>query len=362
MAKKQILLYLITLIFSLHVPAIAYEFVDLGTISGSTNSYASSINNSGQVVGYVRDGYFPNSGVLFSGTGTGNIDLGGVEARDINNNGIIVGTSNGEATLFDSTGTQRHLGTLSGYDSSFGYSINDYRQVVGRASGGSLSSQAILYNPYGSNYSIRGLGTLAGYEASHAWSINNSGQVVGASIQGLDTSTATLFDVTGTGNNISLGTLGGYYSEAYSINDNGKIVGAASYDEGPSVAVLFDETGGGNNISLGTIYSDDFEYSVARSINNLGQIVGDSYGYYPLLDRATLFDPTGKYWNNIDLNTVVDLPDGWVLRMATDINDDGWIVGWAEDDVGNKHAYLLIPEPMTLGLIGIGAIFLRRKI
>jgi probable HAF family extracellular repeat protein len=88
-----------------------YYVKDLGTLGGST-SQAYALNNSGQVVGYsnISNNLYAHA-VLFSGSGSNNIDLdsqGPVsyvgEARGINDAGQIVGwayTSSGryEATL-----------------------------------------------------------------------------------------------------------------------------------------------------------------------------------------------------------------------------------------------------------------------
>ena len=50
------------------------------------------------------------------------------------------------------------------------------------------------------------------------------------------------------------------------------------------------------------------------------------------------------------------------LFFAHGINDDGWIVGWGENPVGDNHAFLLTPDvvpvpvpgSVILGALGLG--------
>jgi probable HAF family extracellular repeat protein len=217
---------------------------------------------------------------------------------------------------------------------------------------------ATQFDPSGTGNNID-LGTLGGL-SSYANSINNKRQIVGWSGTSQGNNHATLFDPSGGGNNIDLGTLaGGYQSEGRSINDNGQIVGwSNSYTGGVDwFATLFDPSGGGNNIYLGTLGG---QWSWAYSINNKGQIVG-----YALNSNweswATLFDPTGG-GNNIDLNTLIDPVYGWTLQYAYSINDQGWIVGQGINPSGDSHAFLLVPEPATIGLLGLGLLWFRRRV
>jgi hypothetical protein len=280
--------------------------INLGSPGGSYSyGKARSVNNSGQIVGYVgNDSSFINGSTnacIFDKTGGGNnINLGMGSALANNNNGQIVGWSNSHVCIFDSTG--------GGANISLG--------------------------PYG-----------PGYWGSIVRSINNSGQMVGDVIDGGDISyyDAVLFDSTGGGNDIGL-ALGFSNSHAYSINNNGQIVGYFNNDQ----ACLFDSTGGGNNIDLGD--------GIARSINDSGQIVGDIGGI-----DAYLFDSTGQ-GNNIFLNTLIDPSSGWNLQYAYEINNNGWIVGQGTYNGQTRAFLLVVPEPATLLLFGLGALILKRKI
>ena len=120
-------------------------------------------------------------------------------------------------------------------------------------------------------------------------------------------------------------------------------------------ACIFDASGDGDNIDLGTLGGLT---SAALFANNENQIVGyasDSSGQR----RACLFDSTGQ-GNNINLNTLIDPSSGWILKEASCINNNGWIVGYGTYN-GIDQAFLLTPEPATLLLFGLGGFVLRKR-
>lgn len=350
-----------------------YKVIDLGTLGGNSSA-AYSINENGQIVGGAYNSSLNARASLFDPTGGGaNIDLGtlgGTQswASSINDSGQIVGDSSigstTQACIFDPTGggANKNLGTLGGYPASKAKSINNNGQIVGyvwgRRQGNNTYERACLFDPRGGGVNIN-LGTLGGEFFSEAYSINNNGQIVGGAHKSSRSYHACLFDPTGGGANIDLGALSvtWNYSVAYSINNRGDIVGFAYNNfSGYGHACLFDSTGAGANIDLGTLGGN---YSEAHSINDAGQIVGmaqNNLGYW----RATLFDPTGA-GNNIDLNSLIDPSSGWNLWRPYSINNNGWIVGRGINPDGFDHAFLLIPEPATLLLFGIGAILLRKR-
>mgnify|MGYP001004540270 FL=1 len=117
---------------------------DLGTL-GWAYSHAYAINDNGQVVGnLVNEGQNDWHAVLWDGSMH---DLGGTQstAVDINNAGLIVGSSGGHAVLWES-GQMLDLNSQIPVDSGWllqsARAINDKGQIVGR---GSLNGQARAY-------------------------------------------------------------------------------------------------------------------------------------------------------------------------------------------------------------------------
>jgi len=367
--KRQSIFVLVALAFVLlegnvWADLTGYTITDLGGLAGDFRSYALSINDAGQIVGYsYQNG--PHRATLFDSSGNGNnISLGALVAgnlvagnydsyaNSINNNGQIVGEADAHwsdyATLFDPTGNgdNINLGALGAemgdsHDLGAAQSINDNGQIVGHAANSSMQVRAAIFNPAGANTD---LGTLGGAR-SYAFSNNNSGQVVGHAQTTSGDYSATLFDSSGGGNNMNLGTLGGVQKGvAFSINNSGQIVGAActlsSYPYGTHAAI-FDVTG--TNIDLGTLGGNS---SHAYSINDDGIIVGNATDTSGDV-YATLFDPTGG-GDNANLNSYIDPTLGWTLRHATSINNNGWIVGDGINSDGYDRAFLLTPIPIIL--------------
>jgi probable HAF family extracellular repeat protein len=93
-------------------------------------------------------------------------------------------------------------------------------------------------------------------------------------------------------------------------------------------------------------------YLVANGINDAGQVVGSSYTDEDRLFHAFITGPDGE--GMMDLNSMLDLPDGLVLSQATGINDRGQVIATA-----------FIPEPdsyvMLLAGLGLVGFMARRK-
>jgi uncharacterized membrane protein len=209
------------------------------------------------------------------------------------------------------------LGTLAGYPTSVGWSINGDGQIVGWTDNNSIDSRACIFDKTGSGANINLGGVKSGALGS------NSSQIVGET-----NSIACIFNKTG--GTINLGTLGGTTSSAQAINENGQIVGWARDSSSYWLACIFDKTGGGANKGLGTL-GGHISQALA---NNNSKIVGyaDNHSNY---ERACIFSPTGDSNNNIDLGTL-----GGDSSLAWSINSNNQIVGWAFNNSLKYHACL----------------------
>ena len=216
---------------------------DLGT-PGGMGSYASGINDSGQVVGTEGGQAFLYNKGSVQNLGT----FGGAksDACGINSNGQVVGdawTSGGyDHAFLYSGGSIQDLGTLpSGTDSSAA-AINNLGQIVGTADTGGGYGHAFLY----SGGSMQDLGTLLAGRQSEALGINNSGQVVGYAYAGEDVygdpiSHAFLYNGSGPIedlNSLIIATSGWTLEEATGINDSGQICGYGIDPSGNTDAFL----------------------------------------------------------------------------------------------------------------------------
>jgi probable HAF family extracellular repeat protein len=262
--------------------------------------------------------------------------------------------------------------------------INDSGVAIGHAWTAGTTSEALALA-----WQSQGFDILCQGGASD---INASGQIVG--VRWPSTTTAWLWLPSpayglpaglhdlfmGYPNAISdTGTVAGYSSSEAVLWSNGGITTLPSLSGGSAGALDVNAAGTGAGWSalpdgsqhavrwqnlvpedLGVLAG--YETSYAQAINASGDVVGytefvaDGRAY----DRAILW--TGG--DIVDLSTLLVADDAaWALRKAVAINDHGQILCTARNDQGQYGALLLnpVPEPVTLSLLTLGVLALRRR-
>ncbi|PIP81043.1 MAG: hypothetical protein COW84_01960 [Gammaproteobacteria bacterium CG22_combo_CG10-13_8_21_14_all_40_8] len=389
---KKYLSVTIACILSPSLFASPYAITDLGALA-EKNSYATDVNNGGDVVGnfegptildsssglqvlqFNSHGFIYN-GIDFTDLGTLNPDAINTSATvyALNDSGIATGES---FELVDSTTVRTafiyrnavmvSLGLPEITDvtsiATRGFDINVNNTIVGEliranplGSNSPNIENALIIHPDSANVFTILPSLKADGKGNHsARSINDLGQVVGWSQYDTDVQSvsliahATFYDSSvAEPQLVDLGTLGGDVSVANGINNHSVIVGRSSTaDNKEVVAFKLDYLAGTPMESIGTLLpDDDIATSIATAINNNGQIVGSSEAQPSSADRLT--KPTHGFLYQdgamIDLNSQIDCDLGWVIATADSINDNGQIVGTAL--LGDAlHAYLLTPTP-----------------
>jgi len=309
-----------------------YHVRDLGTLGGQ-RSWASGINDHGQVVGCAELEeeweerravhaflWSPQRGMRDLGTIRGSDSY----AADLNNRGVVVGDADGTAFRWTSAGGMVALPTEA-YTSS-AYAINEKGMIVGWGDY-STGPKARLW------IGDRDHRIDAHTHNGTAFDINEAGEVAGGGTGEREAYRAFRWR-----NGRTLLPLQGERrasgSVAYGINDRGEIVG----ETGSEKPFLW---------SRGTVtYLPTLPGAVdssARRINRHGQVVGWSTDVPRdeelVTARAVLWQSGRAY----DLNTLIAPDAGWELKEATDINSRGQIVGHGLHQ-GVRRAFLLTPR------------------
>lgn len=291
------------------------------------NSVAYAVNDSGHVVGA-----WGNNALL--------------EGAEID---PVTGAA-GQAFLYRD-GEMHDLASVFGAQVSVATDINKDGLIAVWA-GDIGSRHAFLYNSSLAGSVPKDLGVLPGSDESQAMALNNKGNVVGISKKKFasDNPHGFLYDK----GLVDLGP----ETYVYDINEQGKIIGERLVSAPANWSAFVCETSDGNLqfTDLGHLQRPGFVGSVARGINNHGDIVGESFTYTgvglnssPKMSHAFLRPGSNggpgdlQAEKMVDLNDLVPANSGWLLHRAFAINDIRQIIGVGTYN-GQYRAYLLTPE------------------
>jgi probable HAF family extracellular repeat protein len=350
---------------------------DLGVLPGGASSAALWINSDGSTIGYSQNGEIDP---LLPGTPQaravlweqGNItDLGTFGgnqsfASAINNRGQVAGTaqnttpdpfsffyllfrnsSNGTQTrafLWDKDGGKQDLGTLGGPDATPSL-VNDHGQVAGFSYTNSIPNPTTgvpTFHPFlwTKPGPMQDLGSLGGTALGSVNGINERGQVVGGTTTAGDVYVNPfLWDGTKMINLIAPPFVGNANGEASWINEAGEVVGGAAIPgpcQGGIAAHAFLWRNGAIR-DLGTIAGNPI--SSAAFINSKTEIVGVSWPCDFSSSNAFLWEKGSM----VDLNTLIPPNSPFQLFSASFIDDHGVIGAFGALTNGDMHALLLIP-------------------
>lgn len=317
-------------------------------------------------------------------------DLGLGDPTAINEAGQIAGSKLYGSNWYDRRATLWDGQTVTKLEAfgrrSVAYGINDVGQVVGMAILGGSTERSVLWEDgsfedlnIGSsdadsyalaiNDSGRILGTRRHWQGwlldgnqyaeppafIRKGGINDAGHAVGMTEVGYDAGRRAVFVDNGVVTTLPI--LGGE-SGAYAINEDDWVVGYSSSGGIRHAAVwkptvLPDGTRHWQVTDLGVLSG----WTEASDINNMGLISGigqaaDGTWHALVWEQGTMYE----------LEKLVDLPAGYKMENAVGINDIGQIACRIISPSGTRVVLLdPIPEPASLGLLGLGGLALLRR-
>jgi probable HAF family extracellular repeat protein len=315
-----------------------YTIVDRGPSLVRTVTDTPGLNNHGDFA--IWHPITPSSmpGMVFHGDESiaidGLKDFSFVYPSDINDRFTVVGTVQQPQDLrftqaFKWSNNQLAILPTLGGPYAAAYAINASGDVVGSAQTATGARHAVLWQ----GAQPRDLGLLAKGDYSSARDINDKRVIVGeANLVPNGKPQAFIWQA---GKMKPLPNLpGGAICSAQALNNSEAIVGSCDLPNGSAHGVIWKN---GLIEDLGTLGDADSP-STALDINDKGQVVGTSSEDDKL--KAFLWEG-GKM---IDLNKTLAPNSGWLLLVASRINNNGEIVGRGYYKHG-IHAFLLRPDP-----------------
>lgn len=321
----------------------SYQYNILPLVQGAVDQYATSINNYGNISGFIRveDG----AGYPVLWTSTTQIILtekwsSAPGARKINNKNQILFNTDTIHKIYNYPSGVVMSSPLSGI-----YALNDKGEYAGWISNYQTGySDLAIYR----GGIITNIGRPQGASTILPWDMNLSCQIVGRTNSG--PTKAFLWDPYNGFQNLP--NLGGQSSSAYGINDAGWVVGSAQL---PGVglaehAFLWRKDQG--IVDLGVLSATEtINKSVAWKINGSGLIVGQSY-------LNGWVQPV--YWDKDLQIHLLPMPSNCISGYANGINAQGQMVGSVFEYITPTELKIYavrwdpVPEPTTLLTLGVG--------
>jgi probable HAF family extracellular repeat protein len=337
--KKFALTPIAMLLFTALASAQNYYVLNVGALPGQTDSFATSINASGTVVGSSGHRAFAFQNCSMTDLGT----LGGsmASAAAISKQGTIVGTST------NGFGQQRAFSYYGGVMSDLGGATNLNQSATAISSWQIPVGVESLPAVFGASFAVFYYGTPhelprvllnppSGYGSiQNVTAVNDILQVTGF----LTGSQIGFVSAAGFGSWTRIQGIAGNGSQSvvpFAINENGHVVGGQGF---PFPHAFFSANPNSPAVDLGTLNpADPNRISAAEGINVHDWVVGFS-------DSSPTSGPLAFLYSGstmMDLNTRLVNGAGWVLNIATGINDNGLIIGNGTYN-GYQRAFLLIP-------------------
>ena len=141
------------------------------------------------------------------------------------------------------------------------------------------------------------------------------------------------------------------------VNDSRLTAGWDTYDNRQGLVYDYD-AGGGAGALVSIPFLPTMQYCIPTAITNGGVVIGEMYSDAGYPDRMPfVWDAVHGTRSLNDPAVVSNLPGGDHLVRATDINENGLIVGTTDDG----YMYVLTPEPVTALVLLGGALALSLK-
>lgn len=215
------------------------------------------------------------------------------------------------------------------------FSINALGQVTGLAA---EDNRAVVYQQDGQ---LLYYDVLPGDDVSWGYGINDSRQVTGISY--VPPGNVTRAWVSEGDDLRDLGSLGGLYTLPYAINNAGTVVGMSTVDETNNPQRAFLWTNSTGMLDLGALPGEQMS-SFALRVNSRGQIVGNSGALFGTRHAVLWTD-----------NSIKDLGMLNLSSSARGINEAGDVVGWIQLASGDLHAAAWLAaddyQPRDLGAL-----------